>query len=94
MKPFGRFVLASRDFAIYGTARAELLCVCVCVCVASVRVQTLVACICRSVCAVAWRGRLPPYLESPSDRDSCGIHLDRLSGLDPATAKGPGPLQF
>ena len=36
-----------------------------CVCVASVRVHTLVARICRSACAVAWRRRLPPYLELP-----------------------------
>ena len=46
---------------MYGTARAELLCTCV----ARVRVQTLAACICRSAYAVAWRRRLPPYLESP-----------------------------
>ena len=51
----------SRDFAIHGTARAELLCTCV----ASVRLQTLVACICRSASADAWRRRLPQYLESP-----------------------------
>ena len=61
MKPFSQFVRASQDFAMYGTARAELLCACV----AGVRVQTLVACICRSACAVAWRRRLPPSLESP-----------------------------
>ena len=36
-----------------------------CVCVARVRVQTLVACICRSACADAWHRRSPPYLESP-----------------------------
>ena len=40
-----------------------------CVRVASVRVQTMVACICRSACAVASRRRLPPYLESPPVRD-------------------------
>ena len=61
MKPFSRFVLACRGFAIYGTARSELLCTCV----ASVRVQTLVAGICRSACAVPWRRRLLPYFESP-----------------------------
>ena len=55
---------------MYGTARAELLRTCV----ASMRVQTLVACICRSACAVAWRRRLPPYLESPPvyDRPKVG----------------------
>ena len=73
MKPFWRFVLSCRDFAIYGTARAELLCTCV----ASVRVQTLVACFCRSACAVAWRRHLPPYLESPP---VCAIGLTDSSG--------------
>ena len=28
IKPFWQFVLASRDFAVYGAAHAELLCVC------------------------------------------------------------------
>ena len=37
----------------------------VCVCVYSVRVQTLVASICRSAYAVVWRQRLPSYLKSP-----------------------------
>ena len=49
MKPFWRFVHTCRGFAIDGTARAELMCTCV----ASVRVQMLVACICRSACTVA-----------------------------------------
>ena len=70
MKPFRRFVLACRGFAIYGTARADLLCTCV----AGVRVQTLVAFICRSACAVAWRRRLPPYLDSPSVCDRSYSH--------------------
>lgn len=63
MKLFWWFVLASWDFAIslYGTAHTELLCVCV----ASKQVQMLVACICHSACAVAWRQHLPPYLKSP-----------------------------
>ena len=51
MKPFWRFVLACRGFAICETARAEVLYTCV----ASVRVQT---CIRRSACAVNWRRRL------------------------------------
>ena len=55
----------------YGTARAELLCTCV----ASLRVQTLVACICRSACIVASRRRLLPYLESRE----CAIGLMVLS---------------
>ena len=67
----GQFVLACRGFAISGTVHAELLCTCV----ASVRVQTLVACICRFACAVAWRQRLSPYLESPPACD--GLQNDQ-----------------
>ena len=73
MKPFRRFVLACRGFAIYGTAHADLLFTCV----ASVPVQTLVACLCRSAYAVAWRRRLPPYLESPPVYDRPKSFTDR-----------------
>ena len=45
---------------MYGTAHTELLCVW-----CYLRVQTLVACICLSAWAVAWRRRPPPYFESP-----------------------------
>ena len=45
-------------FAIYAMAHAELLCTCV----ASVQVQMLVACICRSARAVAWRQCCPRIL--------------------------------
>ena len=75
MKLFGRFVLACRGFAMYGTARAELLCMCV----ASVRVQTLEVCICRSACAVAACRRI-------LNRCQCAIGLSRaLPALERVT---------
>ena len=47
------------------------------------RVQTLVACICRSACDVARRRRLPPHLDSPSVCDRPLRNLDRpLRNLD------------
>ena len=66
----------SRFCHMWNSARWTAVYVCRCV-----RVQTLVACICRYACAVAWRWRLPPYLESPPvcDRPNGFFDLVRLA---------------